>query len=182
MPVSIPSPDVVVAACFRPLPVRVRPRLPSLSPPALVPCPSASPRLPSASSPALVPCPSGSLAWCCHRRLLSSLARQRPLACRRRCRLLSSLARRGPPSPAVVVAACSRPLPVSIRSRLPSSSPPPPPPLPSPSRHRPRHPVNLCRPAPPQSLSPPSRLRRRRRQSRAFRAKYLFTYRGIGYQ
>jgi len=84
---------------------------------------------------------------------------------------------------AVVVAACSRPLPVSVplpavvialvpcpsaspsvRRRLPLSSLPPPPP--SPSRRRLRHPVNLRRPAPSQSLLPPSRLRRRRRRRR----------------
>ena len=66
---------------------------------------------------ALVPCPLASALACRRRRrLLSSLARQRPLACRRRRHLLSSLARQGPPSPAVVVAACSRPLPVSVPS------------------------------------------------------------------
>jgi hypothetical protein len=47
-------------------------------------------------------------------------------------------------------------------------------------RRRPRRPVNLRSPAPPQSLSPPSHLCRRHcRQSCAFWAKYLFTYRGI---
>ncbi len=55
-----PSPVVVVVACSRPLPVSVRPLLPSSLPPALVPCPSASPHLTSSS------------------RRLSSLARQRP--------------------------------------------------------------------------------------------------------
>ena len=85
-------------------------------------------------------------------------------------RRLSSLARQHSPSPTVVVATGSRPLPVSVRPRLPSSSPPLPPPLPS--RRRPCHPVNLRHPVPLQSLSPPSRLcRRRRRQSRAFWVK-----------
>jgi hypothetical protein len=70
LPVSVPSPDVVVA-------------------PAHIPCPSAS-----------------ALACRRPRRRLSSLARQRPLAFRRRC-------------------ASSRALPVSVCPRLPSSSSPP---------------------------------------------------------
>jgi hypothetical protein len=138
----LPSPAVVVAACSRPLPISV----PS---PAIV--------------VALVPCPSAS-ALACHRRCrrFSSLARQRPplpavviatgsrplpvsvrpcltslpppvlvpcpsafaLACCRRRRRFSSLARQHPPLPDVIVAAGSRPLPVSVRPRLPLSSPP----------------------------------------------------------
>jgi hypothetical protein len=60
VPCSSASPRLMSCrAGSRPLPVSVRPRLPSSSsPPALVPCPSASPRLPS--PPALVPCPSAS--------------------------------------------------------------------------------------------------------------------------
>ena len=63
------------------------------------------------------------------------------------------------------LADCRRPLPPSL------------------SHHSPHHPINLRhrRPAPPQSLSPPSRLCRhhRRHQSRAFWVIYLSTYRGI---
>ena len=77
--------------------------------PALVSCPSAS-------SPdvvialALVPCPLVSALACrCHRRRLSSLARQRL------------------PLPAVIVAASSRLLPVSVHPRLLLALPPPPP-------------------------------------------------------
>ena len=130
---------------------------------------------------------------CSPPRRLSTLARQRPLACHQRC-------------------ASSCPLPVSVRPHLqssssllalvpcPSVSPRLPsssrrlsslahqhphrrrPPLPLPSRRHPCRPINLRRPAPPQSLSSSSRLRRRRRhQSRAFWSKYLFTCRGISY-
>ena len=60
---------------------------------------SVSPRLPSSSPPVLIPCPSASA-----------------LACRRRRRRFLSLAHQRPPSPAVVVAAGSRPLPVSVPS------------------------------------------------------------------
>ena len=82
-------------------------------------------------------------------------------------RWLLSLARQRPPSPAVVVATaatdgggCTRQIAAV--------------------RRRPRRPVNLRHPAPPQSLLPPSHLCRRHcRQSCAFWAKYLFTYRGI---
>ena len=76
---------------------------------ALVPCPAAS--LPDVIvAPALIPCPSASA-----------------LPCRCRRRRLSSLARQNPHSTAVVVAASSRPLPVSVRPRLTSSLPPTPP-------------------------------------------------------
>ena len=162
--------------------------------PALVSCPSASsPAV--VVAPALVSCPSASALACrcrCCQHLF--LARQRlclPLLLRR----LLSLACQCPPSPAVVVAAAAtnasgrarqivdvhhrpRPLPDSVRPRLPLSSPLTPPtaanapdrlltspttlavpPPPSLSLH-------LRRPALPQSLLPPSPLCRRRRRHR----------------
>ena len=166
LPVSVPSPDVVVA-------------------PAHIPCPSAS-----------------ALACRRPRRRLSSLARQRPLAFRRRCAssrpLPVSVCPRLPslssppalipalvPCPSASALACRRCRRCHHRRQWtrPANRHCLPPPSPSRRRRRPCHPVNIRCTVPPQSLSPPSRLRHRRRhQSFAFWAKYLFIYRGISYQ
>ena len=121
-----------------PLPVSVRPCLPSLLPPAIVPCPPSSPHLPSLL-----------------RRLLS-------LACQRL------------PLPAVVVAATTTDSGGRTGRAQQVVA----------VRRRPWHPFNLRRQAPPQSLLPPSTLRRRhrRRLFPAFWVKYLLIYRGISYQ
>ena len=102
-----------------------------------------------AAAPALVPCPSASPRLPSPSRRLLSFAHQRPLL------------------PAIVVATAATDGGGRARQIVAV-------------RRRPRRPVNLRRPAPPQSLSPPSHLCRRHcRQSCAFWAKYLFTYRGI---
>ena len=139
---------------------------------ALVPCPSAS--LPDiVVAPALVLCPSASTLTCRRCRcLLSSLAHQHPHACR--CRCAGSCV----PCPSAFALAChccccrchqwQRTHPADCHRQ---------------GLRHPCRPFNLCCPVPPQSLLPPSPLcHRRRRQSRAFWAKYLFTYRGSSYQ
>jgi len=96
LPISVPSPDVVVALLPSPLVSalachRCRHRLSSLA--------RQRPPLPAVVV-ALVPCLSASALAChCCRRQLSSLACQRPLACHHRC---------------------SRPLPVRVRPHLTS--------------------------------------------------------------
>ena len=102
--------------CSRPLPVSVCPRLP-LSSRWLLSLAHRRPPLPAVIvAPALVPGPSTSALACRQRPLVVVALALVPcpsasaLACRRRC-----------------AGNDSRPLPVSVRPRLPSSSPPPPP-------------------------------------------------------
>ena len=129
--------------------------------PALVPCPSAS--LPDVVvALALVPFPSASALAChCRRRRHLSLARQHPRL-PSSSRRLSSLARQRPLSPSVVVGATATDGSRHAQQIV--------------SAHcRPRRPVNLRCPAPPQSLLPPSPLcRRRRRQILCFLGKVPF--------
>jgi hypothetical protein len=141
--------------------------------PALVPCLSAS--SPDVIvAPTFVPCPSASALACCRccRRHLS-LARQRPRL-PSSTRWLSSLACQCPPLPAVVIAAATTDSSGRARQIIAV-------------RHRPRRPAA--------ALAVPSTSVNQRRhnqcchralfatalatKSRAFWAKYFFTYRGI---
>ena len=141
--------------------------------PALVPCPSvSSPDV--VVAPSLVPCPSASALACCrHCRWHLSLACQCPCL-PSSSHQLSSLARQCPPLPAVVVSAAATD--GSGRARQIVAV-----------RRRP------CHPAAALAVSSTSVVQRRHNhcchqalfaaataaKSRAFWAKYLFTYRGI---
>ncbi len=129
--------------------------------PALVPCLSAS--LPDViAAPALVPFSSASALACRRRRRRHlSLARQHPRLVSS-SRRLSSLARQRPPLPAIVIIAAVTNGSGHARQIVAAS-------------RRPRRPFNLRRPAPPQSLLPPSPLcRRRRRQISCFLGEVPF--------